>query len=445
MRFFKYLSLCLVMAAFTACWDNGDSDVTLSGNAELLSLTFKKNDSIPYLETASFIVDNDSNVIYNPDSLPFQTRIDSVYPTFSFKSTSGAMLIQAGDTIYLSGSDTIDFSITPTTLVNYPASGNKDSVMRYAISVNVHQVEPNLYTWSRMNEKAYTHGSGNQRLLNFKEKLFLYVSSGVNSYLHTSSNGGKDWTDLALNGLGKKNDFRTMVQMGETLYLSNDSVLYSSTDGVNWNSTSKSADVHRYASLLFELNEKLHAVVVDKYGVYRFATMDGETSAWTLGANIPNDFPVEGFASLSYLTGTSKQKGLVIGGISARGAILNTRWSTENGSYWVDFTDAQPTFGEMTNAAIVSYDDKFLMFGGTDGDSEIIANSILESVDEGLNWYAPDTAYNKMPEEYKARTKQAVAVGSDHNIYIVGGENRVDRFADVWKGRLNKLGFDEVK
>ena len=64
----------------------GTQDPTAPSNdPKFKSLRFAKNSRIPHLEKAVFTLSNDT-LIQNVDSLPFQTRIDSVFPTFTFAS-----------------------------------------------------------------------------------------------------------------------------------------------------------------------------------------------------------------------------------------------------------------------------------------------------------------------------------------------------------------------
>ncbi len=438
MRLFKYTLLSLLAVTMVACLDD-DTEYEYSDDAKVVSLKFKKNDSIPHLETAFFVIDNDSNVIYNIDSLPFQTRIDSVFPTFSFASSSGAILYVGEDTIYLTGSDTVDFTKQPIVLQNFPANQDKDKMKEYKITVNVHQVEPELFVWKRMSESAYTHEAASQKLIWINDMLHLYVSSGVNSYLYTSTDGAT-WTPQTLTGLMGNDQFNTMLELNGVLYISNIDGLYASTDTRAW--TKLTTNVATLSNLLFVLDGALHGLVVDASGNQRFAnSTDGTT--WNIGTITPADFPVEGYAAVTYRTKTTKEKAFVIGGLSADNEVLNTRWSTENGTYWTNFTVEEPEFGSMANTSIVQYDDKLYMFGGVDQDNVVLENSILLSNDEGMSWQAPDTTYNQLPETYIKRYKQTVAVDNNHHIIIVGGQDRTEFFQDVWRGKLNRLGFDE--
>ena len=439
MRLHHFLTILLATMLFSACLGSDEPEYELSNNASVVSLKFKKNDSIPNLETANFVIDNDNNTIYNIDSLPFQTRIDSVFPQFAFMSTSGSMLITGTDTTFLTGSDTIDFSKQPLILINYPASENKDSVCKYEITVNVHQVQPELYVWNKVNDQVYSHASGNQKLIWFNDKLYLFVSSGVNSYLHTSTNGAV-WSTETLSGLLPNNNFRSMILHNDVLYFSNAGGLYQSNNATDWTKTTTSTAAYTFVNLLFSLNNELFAIVSDSSAKYYFAHSEN-ASDWTIGEEIPKNFPIEGFASVTYKTKTNKEKALLLGGHSTENEVLNTKWSTEDGAYWVNFTIAEPTFGSMANASIIHYDNKLLLLGGVDENNAIIKNAILESHNEGLNWAAPDSTYNQFPETYELRTSQSIAVDNEHNIYIVGGRNRTNYFKDAWRGKLNRMGF----
>ena len=441
MRFNHFLSI-LFAVSLASCLGTETTEYELSNDANVVSFSFLKNDSVPHLETAVFVIDNDNNHIYNPDSLPYQTRIDSVSPAISFRSTSGSMIINSkGDTIFLTGSDTIDFSAQPLTLINHPASQVKDSIRTYKISVNVHQLEPELYVWNKINDKVYSHTASQQKLMWFNEKLHLFVNSGINNHLYTSVNG-VTWTQETLSGLQPNSNFRTMTIHDNTLYFSNGGAIYQSSNATDWAKLTNSNTAYSLATLLFSLNNELFAIVNNSAGEYYFAHSQNATD-WTIGEQIPENFPIEGFANVTYTTKTNKEKALLLGGHSTDNEILNTKWSTEDGSYWVNFTIAEPEFGSMADASIIRYDEKLLLFGGVDKNNAVLGHTLLESDNEGLNWNVPDSTCNQFPETYELRTSQSVAVDNDHNIYIVGGKNRTTYFKDVWKGKINRLGFVE--
>ena len=88
---FKFFSVLFVFSAIiilSSCLDT-TTPTTSSSDASFVSLTLAGNDSV---KTAKFTLDGDGVTITNVDSLPYGTRIDSVYPSFSFKSSSKAVL-----------------------------------------------------------------------------------------------------------------------------------------------------------------------------------------------------------------------------------------------------------------------------------------------------------------------------------------------------------------
>ena len=430
--------LACIIIATPACLDSGTT-IELSDDATLAGLTFAENDSIPYLETAVFTVVDSCNLVYNEDSLPYQTRIDSVFPTFIFNyPSSGAILYCGDDTIILTGSDTVDFSVQPVRLLNYAADGV--TTMWYNIYVNVHQVDPDLYVWEQRNSGIYTHAGSNQKAVWFNEQLHLFVGSGLNNYLYTSTDGST-WTLISsqLTGLPATNDFRHMVLHDSNLFLTTDETLYKSTNGgITWTTIDMSASAYVFTSLLMSFNDKLWAIIREKAtDTHYFAsTTDGTT--WTKGSETPTGFPISDFASVTFLTRTNTPKALVMGGYTVENKPVNTRWTTENGNYWVNLSIEEPTFGSLAGSSLINYDDKLLLFGGTDEDGKLMTSYILETTDEGLNWVVPDTASNYMPEDFELRTNQSVVVDeTDKRIYIIGGHSQLQIFTDVWTGKVN--------
>ena len=109
----------------------------------------------------------------------------------------------------------------------------------------------------------------------------------------------------------------------------------------------------------------------------------------------------------------------------------------------VDFSIEQPSFNTLTGTSIIEYDNRLIMFGGIDNDMTWRSN-ILYSDDEGMNWYAPDTAKNKLPDSYVARQHQSVVVDEHSNIYIIGGQSHTATYSDVYRGYLNHLKWESA-
>ena len=173
------------------------------------------------------------SVIVNLDSLPYNTRIDSVFPTFSFRSSSAQYLIYENDTVPLDGTDTIDFTIQPVKIINV-AADKKTHSKDYTIKVNVHQVEPEQYNWNKVLESVDSHDATSQKAIVFNDTIFYYLNNGSAAYLYKSTDG-KSWEEQSVSGLPVNTTLTDMQLFNGKLYLTQDGdKIYSSSDRRNW-------------------------------------------------------------------------------------------------------------------------------------------------------------------------------------------------------------------
>lgn len=445
LNFFKLLFLSILLT-LTSCLDTTVDNTVISSDASFTSLTFAKNDSIPYLNSAVFTLVSDT--IVNLDSLPFNTRINRVFPTFSFKSTSAVYLYNlntpANDSIKITGKDTINFNIKYK-IRNYAT--DQFSFKDYFIKINVHKVEPELYVWSKVKDNLSTLSIKSQKAIILNDKVLYYINDGSANYLYTSNNGSV-WggpttiTDLPTNAL-----LADLTLFKGSLYLTqNSEVIYSSTNGTTW--SAKSIPDYNFKSLLFALNDTLRAVTqskADNNKYYFASSADGITWLVNTSKVIPTGFPVNDFSALSFSARTGKPKAIVIGGKNTNNKMGS--WSTENGTYWVSLSDVNHTLDTLaTGSSIVAYDNKLLLFGNKINGQ----NHFKVSIDEGLSWSTPDSTYNYLPKTYQARSYQSVVVYKPitdnksyeaNRIYIIGGQNESAVFSDVWTGKLNRKSF----
>lgn len=453
--YLKLSIFCVAIIFLNSCL--GDDYVTdTSNNPCFVSLSFLKNDSVPNLENAVFTLVFDEtihdSIIVNLDSLPYQTRIDSVYAVFSFKSSSACYLIFDNDSLvtYSSGNP-IDFTKV-SQIKNIASDGVTERT--YYIKVNVHQVDPELYVWKKLIDNVYSFTAQDQKAIYFKGKIYFFVSSNAGNFLYNSTNG-TSWTEYTINGLPPLATFQDIQIFNDTtLFLTqNNSNLYFSTDGINW-SIYQYADF-QFSSLLFVMNNQLWAIVnTINDGKYRFASSN-DGSHWQLNNEIPANFPISNFTSISFYSRTKTPKALVINGTSVDNQPLGTRWSTENGSYWVDFSIEDKSLDSLDQGApVIFYDDKLFILGRNKEKTE--KNYFRQSIDEGLSWQIPDSTYNYLPEDFQARhyssffvfnprpydkTDKKEQIEASNRIYIIGGKNSSGWFSDVWTGKVNKKNF----
>jgi hypothetical protein len=442
-----------------------DDPVSYSDNPAFVSLKFAENDSIANIENAVFTLEYDvlldDSIIVNLDSLPYQTRIDSVNPTFSFKSSGGTLIyFKNGDSKGVSGTDTIDFNEVEK-IENTAADGIKSRT--YFVRVNVHQVEPELYVWDWISESVNSINAIQQKAVIFNDTLFYYLNDNVASYLYTSSNG-YDWNPKDITGLPANAQLNDLVLLNGKLFVSNNNdKLYSSQDGQNW--VEKTYSNYDFKSLVFVLNDSLRAVTQSKSdSKYRFASSkDGEN--WIVRENdvLPDFFPISDFTAHSFFSRSGKHKGIVVGGKSANGNTLKSNWSTEgkyvNGQmYWTNFSLENHNLDTLAlGSSIISYDDKLLLFGVRNDKDEYV-NYYKVSKDEGFSWQTPDTLKNVLPDNYSPRTFHSVVVFkplkysssesytkegliNSNRIFVIGGKTETNTLTDVWTGKLNRKSF----
>lgn len=458
---YKIFILLLLVHTLISCL--GDKkEIELSSSSHFVSLKFTKDSKIPGLESAIFTLQYDKNlgdsVIVNLDSLPHKTKIDKVLPVFSFRSSSQTYLVRTDtmktglDTVLLSDRDTVDFT-RAVRIINF--AGNKKNFSSYRIKVNVHQVEPELYVWQRKAERIYTHEGSMQQALFFRDRFFFYVSSGYHVYLYTSPNAVQ-WTNEPVTGLPANGNFLNIRISNDKLFLAHeDGLIYTSSDGKNWEGINPSVSGYTISSILFTLEENLWGVFrQDAEKQYYFAT-SADGLAWTMREEVPVNFPITDFASLVFKTRTNKPKALVLGGNAADGTFLSNVWSVQKNVYneykWVNFSLDNPSFKSLSGVSLIRYDDKLLLFGGADENGNMTGTGYMESIDEGLNWRNTDTTFNVIRDtvqnlSYQPRSYQSVICDeTSHYIYLIGGRNKdaagVHVFSDVWVGKLNRMSF----
>lgn len=461
MKFSQYFYLIVVVLFATSCdWLDGDN-VEPSSLSSLTSLTFKNASAADVNVTkARFAIVFNSefpkdSLIVNTDSLPYNTQIDSIIPVFSFASSTYAVAYRNDanglpfDSVFLTGKDTLNFNRVYK-IRNVASNGLSSST--YRIKINVHKVEPELFQWKRTADAIFPQNYNLHGAALLKDKIYFFGGNGLFNRFSTSGVDGRIWTAhqlvADLPGNANLDNIRTF---GNHLFLlHNEMSIYKSNNGATWTRTDVSTLPFVFKSLISEFKGDLWAIVQTKNDQkLRFAkTTDGEN--WTqMPAVADADFPVHGFAAVAFKSRTNEPKILVAGGFNQNGIMTNQVYSSLDGQYWVNFTTQNQTYGKRSNAQIIAYENKLLMFGGVDENKNIMTDTYLQSMDEGFSWKAADTSkmvvrqvVDGVYEYYNSRHSQAVIVNNNKQIILLGGGlNKFDYKSDVWVGRLNKSIF----
>ena len=437
------------LAALCSCSNSSSSTVTTSNIAKLKTFYFAAVDSLPGLGEATFKIEErlDTGLVTNQidetDSIRFGTPINKVVPRFTCEATPGSVVVRTADTVItLSGSDTIDFTARPVYMTI--TSSDLTTTKTYEIVVTVHTMDPDLYQWQTLTTEAYQTEDEGQQVVQFRGKFWLYSTNGFETSLRASADGAK-WEEQMLTGLPTHCRVRGIVADEKALYYADDQTLYTSTDAVTWTETDYSDKLFTLQTMLMSYNDTMWLVVEDMTETLYLAQIVDDTVRVT-DVELPDEFPVSGFATVVFNNISRRQRAMIIGGFARNGECVNSRWNFEYSSSlkpsyrMLNYSIEQPEFLTLAGVSVISYNDQLLMFGGVDKDMVFRGNDILVSNDEGFTWTKADTSKCKLPETYTPRQMQTVTV-RDNNIYVIGGQDLNRTYSDAYKGRLNSIDW----
>lgn len=446
-------STCCFILLLSSCLGSDDNnyDYDIAKNCQISSFVLK-HDSISSLSTTAFTIDQVNGQIFNQDSLPYGTEVDKVVATVSYATSISIGAIQViqeavGDTIYWNGTDSLDYS-KPVKFIITAYDGITKKT--YDTKLNVHQIVPDSMVWNQENSSLPGVSVSERRTIAFTaeetEYYYMYAREADGYHLYTGSPSNlTTWTPQELTGLPENTIlWEQLTEYEKNLYVpTTDHKLYRSADGKAWDLVDSNPLI---ISLLGVIHEETTAkrpsalaAIISIDGVSHFASMD-KTGAWFEGIEVPALFPVTGSAPLSFNL-MYRERLLLAGGKTSEGEVLADVWSTMDGVSWA-LTTSPNTFEAREGASIALYDSTFFIVGGFDAEG-IALKDIYRSKDNGLNWVLSDTLA-VMPESYKARAYTSMIVDDETKyMYLFGGKDTKGKndLGDLWRGRINRLGF----
>ena len=438
-----YIGTVFCLLFLMSC-ESSTTTTTTSSVARLTAFYFANNDSMPGLGKAVFTIEErlDTGLVWNKDSMLFGTKLDTVIPKFTFAATPGAAFLTMPDTtVALTGYDTLNFSKSPIYLT--VRSSDKTTTKVYEIQARVHQVNPDLYEWTRLTESIYPSDDSEQRVVELGGAFVMISSNGFEIHSYRSGDGASWTNNPAPTGLPAGTKVRQIISDGTTLYYGQENAVYTSTDAVTWTAH----DVpYQVVTMLMYWNERVWALA-DNEG-YELATFaDGVLTL--SGIRPASEFPVSDFASVCFASPSGRERAMIIGGFAENGKSLNSRWNIEyseypqpEGTYRLEeFSIDRPKFTSLTGISVIWYNDQLQLFGGVDENMRYFGRDILLSQNEGLTWTKADTTCNQLPEVYQARQKQT-AIVRDNYIYLFGGQDKTQTYSDVYRGKLNSIDWE---
>ena len=379
--------------------------------------------------TYPLYIDQYRGLIYNPDSLPVGTYVDKV--VFSSISSDGYTTYQTeagNDTLY-SSSDSLDFT-NPRIFTCYSYSGIAKK--RYVVSINVHQVNPELFVWNKEVEgNTQIAGISSQRAFYKNGKVYVFaVSSSTPLLLTASKDTPSSWTSsvLPLTDL----DPSSIQLFNGTFYAIQNGKIVNSDDGISWK---KSESTFTPSSFLATGSSYLFA----RKGNELYKSTDGiiweKDSIESKKEKLPDSnyssvwMPMSFNSNFEYilLGGTNKT-----GNVEWKKIIDNKGDNTEPWNIYESDSDANYPYPSLNNTQMVKYDDKVFAMGTV---NDTLSLFYLSS-DGGRTWIPQKSPYLH-PNAIKADNFSWV-VDEDNYLWLICGEA-----GTVWRGRINRLGFKE--
>lgn len=460
----------LFMAVFTlASCLNDDTDYVYTDDSAITSFSVtgakryihtktKKGDKDSVYTTTSsytsykFIIDQNSNTIYNPDSLPCGIDAKKLVCTVTGLNSMAVYIKNLKDdkVEIVNKTDSLDFSQERELHV---MSNSGLHLRKYKVKVNVHKEQADSFFWATMAKSTDIEQLQNVKTCAIKtaegkDRLFLFGSDGNNTKLYVM-NDGQTWTAAT----PKLNDAvltfdanvcKSIVTKNEKVYICNAGNILCTTDGNTWEQTGNATTIK---TLVAASPLRLYGYNADG----SLLASDDNGATWTL-ATIDSDASFLPASNLSYtctaLRTNSNSYRVTIYGTTAAGEMAiwgkvdeGDKYSeNQTWAYYEVSAENKHALPKLNNMSVATYDGKTYALGTPEGMNDSNAN-LYSSIDGGLTW-AKDTTLT-VPTEITSNKENAsntpnmaLTVDSSNFIWIVNATE-----GNTWRGRINRLGW----
>ena len=424
----KSLSILIILftiLSFTACLDS-DEEYEYSSNDVISFFALPDILGKQYF----FTIDQIGGNIYNRDSLPFCS--DTIINKILIKQINYVGYITSGDTLFNYLADSVDLR-KPLEITSHAPDGlyKRD----YKIKVNVHQQDPDSLCWTKLNTTFANQAlKGEHKTIIFKDRIKAYNKEQVFS---SPLSDGTTWENEPHKGFPSASPIKlqTLTSHNDKIYAINiEGDLYSSEDGATF-TKEEELSKKKIITLLYGRNEELYAVIKEteenEEKLY-FAGVNLKTSSWNK-YNLVNDaFPLENLSVTQYTTSTGTER-VVIAGKPSELNNPTTPWFSSSGQEWYEMKSDNKELNcpYINNPTIIYYNSNFYMFGEPFED--------IYSSREAINWRITESKF-LYPTDFNKRTNYSMIVDENGYLWITWGDED-----EVWRGRVNKLGFENQK
>lgn len=428
------LGLAILSMAITACLGD-EKTIEYSTDATIKSFSVDTTNNI----RGTFTIDQINGKIFNQDSLRFGA--DTVVDRILLTITANGYLM-TGDTSLIQ-TDSFDLSKTMESPMKVTAIA-LDGVTKkeYTIKVNIHKQDPDSLVWMKPGNPIGMNVSSEQKSICFNNELINYVS---NTTAYTSTKGDS-WTSKSISGMPADVQLSSITPFNGKVYaVTGSGKLIQSKDGVMWNETGLP---YQFVTLVAAFPGTLSGIFL-KGTERHFFTTDKDVTSIHEGELVAERFPTQNLSYDIYKTGTGLTKAIAIGDNVIATDTTSTPWISLDGLQWEEISTASSTLylPALKQPKIIRYGSLFYAFGR--------GLNALYTSQEGLTWKVSkkkalfykemqgDTNFSTIIDRRMTTIQDADGHTKEKEgnfIWILRGTN--DKKGDeVWRGRLNKLGF----
>ena len=379
------------------------------------------------------------NTIENRDSLPYGSQLSRVTVSITFDGSTLSYREKGSNAEWTAYSATDSLDLTKP-LELYLTSNDNKSSRTYTFKVNVHRQEGDSLYWKQCeSEVEQLTGMEDMKAFTLNNKLMVLGKKTSDIILaeRSSIEAEGTWEETLTTSLPITTDLQTLCQQGDKFYLSTtDGSIFSSSDAKDW--------------LQVGTTYSAGLTLIEKSPDYFYAISEGKLLRSTDAESWEEDqldteatmLPASEIRALSVQQANGNNRIIMVGQRegSDNAVVWNKMWNDsepEAEAEWIYFPispDNRIPCPRLQYLNLMSYDSKCLAFGGASEDASHKAlDAMYFSQDYGITWRPSNELY--LPIDLEG-VEGCVTSTVDENNFIWIITN-----AQVWRGRLNRLGF----
>lgn len=440
-RFFNTFLLIGGLIWVSSCKDsdNTNEEVIFFTDAQISGFNLEKNDSVMKdLNKVTFLIDQNKGDIFNPDSLPYNTKFEKLLANITFQSAATAKIYTSKDTTEYSATDSIDFREPVKVIVT---AQDKKTTKEYIIKVNVHQQQPDSMVWSKLGNNIYNEAILAQKAIKKDNSIYSFVKTSNEIKLFTATlSNPETWNSIATTSLPANTLLNSITLFNNKYWATTEnSELWSSADGSNWVNSSMKNVANILGTITTDVTY-LFIIQNDNGTISIQYTSNGTDYKKVNGADNLNaaEFPVNGYTTANYTQGNTNYMSIIGGQTTTQSAIARVyqcSWNSVVDNFQLSNNLLSSGLPALSESSAVYYNSSIYLFGGKDGSK--YSDKIYTSVNGGINWQQ-STEYALIPALFGARANISI-IENANRLWLIGGNNNTSVFEDIWTAKINKL------